>query len=249
MRHQKKGFKLNRTKSHRKATLAAMSSSLIKHKRITTTTTKARALRVFVEPLITRAKTDTTHNRREVFKLLQDKHAIKELFGEVAEKVGDRPGGYTRVIKLGQRSGDSAPMAMIELVDYNDVRPEGSSSTKKKTRRGRKRGGGKKAAAGAAGAGATRKSSKSTKKADEVVEVAEPVEDVVDSVDDAVDAAENAVEAVDEAVDDAVEEAVEVADDVADAAKEAVADAAEAATDAAENIVDDVEDAIDGDKS
>ena len=150
MRHQKKGFKLNRTNSHRKATMAAMSMALIKHKRITTTVTKAKALRVYIEPLVSRAKVDSTHNRREVFKVLQDKHAIKELFGEVATKVGDRPGGYTRVIRLGQRSGDSAPMAMIEFVDYNDVRPAGGGTTKKKTRRGRRTSSGKSSKATAA---------------------------------------------------------------------------------------------------
>ncbi len=140
MRHQKKGFKLNRTAAHRKATLAALSNALIRHKRITTTWTKARALRMYVEPIINRAKEDTTHNRRQVFRHLQDKESVTELFGDVATHIGERPGGYTRIIKLGQRAGDSAEMAMIELVDYNDVRPDsGSTGKKRKTRRaGRK---------------------------------------------------------------------------------------------------------------
>lgn len=140
MRHQKKGFKLGRTSSHRKATLKALSNALIRHKRIETTITKAKALRIFVEPLINRAKDDSTLNRRHAFKHLQDKESIKELFGDIAEKISDRPGGYTRIVKLGQRAGDSTEMAVIELVDYNDVRPDGSSSgTAKKTRRAGRR--------------------------------------------------------------------------------------------------------------
>lgn len=139
MRHRKKGKKLGRTNTHRKKTLAALSSALIENKRIKTTLAKAKALRPFVEPLITRAKDDTDHNRKQVFRHLQDKEAINELFGEVADKVGSRPGGYTRIIKLGRRSGDGAEIAMIELVDYNDVQPAGaggSSSSSGGTRRG-----------------------------------------------------------------------------------------------------------------
>jgi large subunit ribosomal protein L17 len=143
MRHRKKGKKLGRESGHRKQTLAALSSALIEHKRIQTTLAKAKALRPFVEPLITRSKEDTTHNRKQVFRYLQDKEAIKELFGEVAEQVGDRPGGYTRIIKLGQRSGDGAEMAMIELVDYNDVPPastggSGSGGTRRGSGKGRR---------------------------------------------------------------------------------------------------------------
>ena len=128
MRHRKKGKKLGRTSSHRKRTLQALSNALIENKSITTTIAKAKALRPFVEPLITRAKDDTEHNRRQVFRHLQNKEMVSELFGEVADRVGDRPGGYTRVIKLGQRSGDGAELALVELVDYNDVQPAGSSS-------------------------------------------------------------------------------------------------------------------------
>jgi large subunit ribosomal protein L17 len=128
MRHRKKGKKLGRTSSHRKRTLQALSNALIENKSITTTVAKAKALRPFVEPLITRAKDDTEHNRRQVFRHLQNKEMVSELFGEVAERVGDRPGGYTRIIKLGQRSGDGAELALVELVDYNDVKPTGSSS-------------------------------------------------------------------------------------------------------------------------
>jgi len=140
MRHGKRIKKIGRTAAHRKATLAAMSTALIRHKRITTTHTKAKALRGFVEPLLSRAKSDTVHNRRQVFRHLQDKEAVTILFDEVAEKIEDRSGGYTRVIKLGRRQGDGAEVALIELVDYNDVKPDGASdSRKRKTRRGGRR--------------------------------------------------------------------------------------------------------------
>ncbi len=137
MRHQKNRHRLGRTASHRSATLAALSNALIKHKRITTTVQKAKALRVFVEPIINRTKEDNTANRRQAFRHLQDKESIKELFGDIAEKVADRQGGYTRIIKLGARAGDSAELAMIELVDYNDVRPGGleGGGRRRRTRR------------------------------------------------------------------------------------------------------------------
>lgn len=143
MRHRKKGKKIGRTASHRKRTLQSLSNALIENKRITTTVAKAKALRPFVEPLITRAKEDTQHNRREVFRHLQSNDAIDELFGEVSERVGDRPGGYTRIIKLGQRSGDGAELALIELVDYNDVSPAdtgqgGSGGTRRGSGKGRR---------------------------------------------------------------------------------------------------------------
>ena len=149
MRHQRKRYKLGRTHAHRKATLAALSNALITHKRVTTTVAKAKALRIYIEPLINRAKEDTTHNRRQVFRHLQNKVSVTELFGEIAEKVQGRPGGYTRVIRLGHRSGDGADLAMIELVDYNDVRPEGAGGDRRRrTRRGsRRRGKGKAAEA------------------------------------------------------------------------------------------------------
>lgn len=121
MRHGKKHNHLGRTTSHRRAMLANMASSLIEHKRITTTLAKAKALRVYVEPLITKSKNDTTHSRRVVFSYLQNKEVLTELFRDVAAKVADRPGGYTRIIKLENRAGDNAEMALIELVDYNTV--------------------------------------------------------------------------------------------------------------------------------
>ena len=136
MRHNKKFNHLGRTASHRQAMLANMAISLIMHKRITTTVAKAKALKKYVEPLITKAKEDSTNSRRVVFSYLQDKGAIKELFSAVSEKVGDRPGGYTRIIKLGTRQGDAAQVCFIELVDFD---PEMAKDTKKKsTRRSRK---------------------------------------------------------------------------------------------------------------
>jgi large subunit ribosomal protein L17 len=138
MRHGKKVNHLGRTDSHRKAMLANMASSLIKHKRISTTLAKAKALRMYVEPIITKSKTDTTHSRRIVFGYLQDKETVTELFRDIAAKVANRPGGYTRIIKLNNRLGDNAEMALIELVDYNEVYgKEAESAEKKTTRRGR----------------------------------------------------------------------------------------------------------------
>jgi len=134
MRHRVKGRKLSRTSAHRKATLRALSMALIKEHRITTTVAKAKELRGFVEPLITRAKVDSHHNRKEVFSSLQNNDAVTKLFTEIGPKVGDRPGGYTRVIKTGYRQGDAAEMAIIELVDFNDVIPEGGDTTTKKKR-------------------------------------------------------------------------------------------------------------------
>ena len=141
MRHRKSFNHLGRTSAHRKAMLSNMASSLILHKRITTTVAKAKALRGYVEPLITKSKDDTTHSRRVVFSYLQNKEAVTELFREVSKKVGDRPGGYTRIIKLGNRLGDNADMAMMELVDYNENLLK-ETKTKKTTRR--RRGGKKK---------------------------------------------------------------------------------------------------------
>ena len=138
MRHNKKFNHLGRTASHRDALLSNLASSLIMHKRITTTRAKAKALKKYVEPLVTRAKNDSTNSRRVVFRYLQNKEAIKELFGTVAAKVGDRPGGYTRVFKLGTRQGDAAPIAFIELVDFDENMSKSAKSAAKKTRRSRK---------------------------------------------------------------------------------------------------------------
>ena len=137
MRHNKKFNHLSRTADHRHAMLANMTISLIMHKRITTTLAKAKALRKYAEPLINHCKDDSTHSRRVVFSYLQNKEALKELFGPVAEKVANRPGGYTRIIKLGHRIGDAAPICFIELVDFDDNMAK-TAKTGKKTRRSRK---------------------------------------------------------------------------------------------------------------
>jgi large subunit ribosomal protein L17 len=139
MRHGKKFNHLGKQTAHRKAMLANMACSLIEHKRINTTEAKAKALRQYVEPLITKSKNDTTHNRRIVFSVLKNKYAVTELFKEVAVKVADRPGGYVRIIKLGNRLGDNASMAMVELVDYNEIYNPKGDKKKKTTRRGRKK--------------------------------------------------------------------------------------------------------------
>lgn len=137
MRHNKKFNHLGRTADHRKAMLANLAISLIMHKRITTTVAKAKALKTYVEPLITRSKEDTTNSRRVVFRYLQNKEALKELFGAISAKVADRPGGYTRIIKLGFRQGDAAQMCFIELVDFDENMAK-TTTKKKSTRRSRK---------------------------------------------------------------------------------------------------------------
>jgi large subunit ribosomal protein L17 len=141
MRHGKKFNHLGRKKGHRDALLLNMANSLILHKRINTTVAKAKALRVFVEPILTRSKENTTHSRRMVFADLQNKNVIIELFDNVAPKIADRPGGYCRIIKTGFRKGDGAETAMIELVDFNDVMKAKTAATKAGTRRGRRKGG------------------------------------------------------------------------------------------------------------
>ena len=138
MRHNKKVNHLGRKSAHRQALLSNMASSLILHKRIFTTVAKAKALRVYVEPLITKAKDDSTHNRRVVFSYLENKEAITELFRNVIVKIGDRPGGYTRILRTGNRLGDNAEMCMMELVDYNE-NMLAAKETKKKVRRSRKK--------------------------------------------------------------------------------------------------------------
>lgn len=143
MRHQKSINHLGRTAAHRKAMMSNMACSLIKYKRISTTLAKAKELRKFVEPLVTKSKNDTTHSRRIVFSELHDKYAVTELFREISQKVGDRPGGYTRILKTGFRQGDNAEMCMIEFVDYNETYTVATEKKVTKTRRSR----GKKAAA------------------------------------------------------------------------------------------------------
>jgi large subunit ribosomal protein L17 len=137
MRHQRVINHLGRTSSHRKAMMANLASSLIKHKKITTTTAKAKALRTYVEPLITKSKDDSTHSRRMVFSYLKDKEAVAELFREISPKIAERPGGYTRILKLGNRVGDNADMCIMELVDYNEAMLKGEGAKAKTTRRKR----------------------------------------------------------------------------------------------------------------
>ena len=167
MRHGKKNNHLGRTTSHRKAMLANMASSLIKHKRIITTVAKAKTLRIYIEPLITQSKDATTHNYRTVFSYLKDKEAVTELFTVVSGKVATRPGGYTRILKTGNRAGDNADMAMIELVDFNEFF-DGFNADKKKTTTRRSRRSGSSASATAAAPKATAK-----------VEAAEEIQDAV----------------------------------------------------------------------
>jgi len=176
MRHGKKFNHLGRQAPHRKAMLANMATSLVMHKRITTTVAKAKALSKYVEPLITKSKTDTTHSRRIVFKYLRDKYAVTELFSSVAVKVGDRPGGYTRIIKTGNRLGDNAEMCMMELVDFNEIYGHEAKKTRR-SRRGKKKGGaGAVAAAATAGAVAASTVAKAADK------VADKVEDVKNEI-------------------------------------------------------------------
>jgi large subunit ribosomal protein L17 len=146
MRHGDKVKNLSRTKAHRDALLSNLACQLIAHKRIVTTVAKAKSLRVYVEPLITKSKENTTHQRRVVFSYLQDKEAIKELFDAISQKVAGRPGGYTRIIKLGARPGDNAEMAMIELVDFNEIYGKGKGEAKTAAKKTRRAGGAKKKA-------------------------------------------------------------------------------------------------------
>jgi large subunit ribosomal protein L17 len=183
MRHGKKHNHLGRKTAHRHALMANMASSLIIHKRIETTVAKAKALRIFVEPLITKAKTDDTHNRRVVFSNLTDKEAIKELFGIVAEKVADRPGGYTRIIRLPNRLGDNAEMCMMELVDFNETMLAASAEKPAKTRRSRR---------GGASAGEKKEVVANVVASEKVAEEpsAEIVEEVTEVVEDATNSAD-----------------------------------------------------------
>jgi len=181
MRHNKKFNHLGRTASHRSAMLSNMATSLILHKRISTTLAKAKALRIYIEPLLTKAKEDTTHSRRMVFSSLRNKEAIKILFGEIAQKIADRPGGYTRILRTGFRHGDNAEMCIIELVDYNENMLKEKSTKKTRTRRAGRR------SAGETTAEKTPAAPKAEEKVvqkveDKVEEVASTVEEKVEEV-------------------------------------------------------------------
>jgi large subunit ribosomal protein L17 len=195
MRHRKKFNHLGRKSEHRKAMLANMASSLILHKRIETTLAKAKALRVYVEPLITKSKDDTTHSRRTVFSYLKNKYAVTELFREVAAKVADRPGGYTRILKTGTRLGDSAEMCFIELVDFNENMLAEKETKAKKGRRSRRK--------KTSDAETTAKVEKTKEVVEEVVEVKDEVETTE------VEKAEEVVETVEEVKDEVEENAEE----------------------------------------
>ncbi|NQU86922.1 MAG: 50S ribosomal protein L17 [Mariniphaga sp.] len=201
MRHNKKFNHLSRKTAHRKAMLANMASSLIQHKRITTTVAKAKALRMFVEPLITKAKDDTTHSRRVVFSYLKDKEAVTELFREISGKIADRPGGYTRILKTGNRLGDNADMCIIELVDYNETLITAQEEDQKPKKRRSRRG----------GSGA--------KKSDTVV--AEVAEEVAET---SVEEVAEVVETEPEAVAEEVQVETEVVEEVAESAEEVKAE-------------------------
>jgi large subunit ribosomal protein L17 len=184
MRHNKKINHLGRKSAHRKAMLANMASSLLIHKRISTTLAKAKALRMYVEPLITKAKDDTTHSRRVVFSYLQDKDAVSELFREISAKIADRPGGYTRILKTGNRLGDNAEMCIMELVDYNEAMLAAKDDAAKSKKRRSRRGGAKKDDVVAPVKGKTTEKAKPVAAAKEkvkVVEDAKVVEEVVET--------------------------------------------------------------------
>jgi len=184
MRHNKKINHLGRKSAHRKAMLANMASSLLIHKRISTTLAKAKALRMYVEPLITKAKDDTTHSRRVVFSYLQDKDAVSELFREISAKIADRPGGYTRILKTGTRLGDNAEMCIMELVDYNEAMLAAKDDAAKTKKRRSRRGGAKKDDVVAPVKGKTTEKAKPVAAAKEkvkVVEDAKVVEEVVET--------------------------------------------------------------------
>ncbi len=223
MRHGKKINHLSRTAPHRKAMLSNMASSLILNKRITTTVAKAKALRKYVEPLLTKAKEDTTHSRRVVFSYLNDKGSVKTLFDEVATKIADRPGGYTRIIKTGNRLGDNADMCIIELVDYNELMLA-DKPAKAKTRRSRR---GKKSSSESTGAVATAAAEAKEAASD----AAESVEDVVEEANEVV---AEAAEEIESAVEETAEAVAETTEEVVEEATEAVEDTVEEVTDSAE---------------
>ncbi len=266
MRHAKVGRRLSRSASHRKALLAALSTALIKHKRIRTTSAKAKETRRIIEPLITRARDAylreksgepvDVHARREIARFIRDKEAVQLLFSEVAEKVGKRAGGYTRVLKLGHRQGDGAEMAVIELVDYNEAqdskqRKERAARSKAAAQR-RKAAEERKAKAEKETSdqkGETAEEDKDASAAEKVAEKAGEVAAAAEAaVDQTADAVEDAVEATKETAAEIVDKAEEVTDKAADAVEEKVEDAKEAASDAAESVKENVKDVLPGDE-
>lgn len=221
MRHNKKINHLGRKTAHRKAMLANMASSLLMHKRISTTLAKAKALRMYVEPLITRGKSDTTHSRRVVFSYLQDKDAVSELFREIATKIADRPGGYTRILKTGNRLGDNAEMCIMELVDYNEAMLAAKDDTAKSKKRRSRRAGAKKdeVVAAAPAKAKTEEKAKPAKEEVKVVEDAKVVEEVK-VVEAPVAETEETTEATSEPAVEVSEPTEEKADETAEEKKE-----------------------------
>lgn len=218
MRHGDKVNNLSRKSAHRKAMLSNMAASLFIHKRIKTTVAKAKALRVYAEPLITKCKDDTTHNRRVVFSYLADKEAVKELFDNVANKVGDRPGGYTRILRMGFRHGDNAEMAMIELVDFNDLYTQSSEEKKGRKRKRTRR----------AGSATAPVAAPKTENLTDVTE--EVVEDVATETLEAVEAPEEVVAEGTAAPEATVEETEEAPQTLAEVAEETPEASAEEGT-------------------
>ena len=237
MRHGKKFNHLSRQKGHRRALMANMSAAIIEHKRIQTTLAKAKALRQYLEPLVTKAKNNTTHSRRVVFSYLQNKYAVQELFDNIAGKVADRPGGYLRIVRIGTRMGDAAEMALIEFVDYNETyiveKKAKAGAKKKRTRRGKKK---------AEGASPVEAATEGTETiietvaeavventAEEVVaQVEEAVAEVEETTEEVVAEAEEAVAEVEETTEEVVAEAEEAVAEVEETTEEVVAEAEEA---------------------
>ncbi len=242
MRHGDKNNNLGRTMEHRKAMFGNMSNSLIEHKRIQTTVQKAKALRKYFEPLVTRAKDNTTHSRRIVFGHLQSKEAIKELFGPIAAAVGDRPGGYVRIIRTGTRHGDAADMAMIELVDFNpdyngQSKPDDSKGKKRRTRRS---GGAKGADAATTGVAAT-----AAVAAPAVAAITEEFEEAEVMVNDEVEEFDNFVEEADNAVEASANDIVEETENTVEAPGNDIVEEAENAVEAPGNdIVEEAENTV-----
>ncbi len=210
MRHGKKFNHLGRKTQHRKAMLSNMACSLIEHKRINTTVAKAKALRGYVEPLITKSKNDTTHSRRTVFSYLQNKDAVAELFREVAPKVADRPGGYTRIIRTGYRLGDNAEMCMIELVDFNELYSnEGKKKTTRRSRRGGGGGGAKAAGEATAEATETTEDAPAAEATEETTAEAETTEAPAEEVSAEAEATEEEAPKAEDASEDKADDAEE----------------------------------------
>jgi large subunit ribosomal protein L17 len=237
MRHRNKVNSLGRKAAHRKAMLSNMATSLIMHKRISTTLAKAKELRKYVEPLITRSKSDTTHSRRTVFAHLQDKDAVQELFATVSVKVTNRPGGYTRILKVGNRLGDNAEMAIIELVDFNELNPGKLPGEVSKAGKKRRRGGKKKSAAVASPVEMVTE--------DTVEEIVKDIKETAsDTKETLKDKVEKAVDSAKEKAADVIEDIKEVAEDVKEAAEDVVEDVKEVAEDVVEKVKDVVEDVV-----